>query len=353
MELKNIVEDYISHSNAVMIIVHEYISPFNAILIIVLNCMEIFLILKYRNGLKLASSLIFVLNLSVSDLIVGILIVFASISSFLKKHHYKDSVALTVSLDMAQNMERLSCLLSVFNLLAFTFTRLLATRWQLLHRTKFTRKLAIKISCGIWIMSFVILVSYYCVFKFGMSKDVAARFEGLLYPVATYIATGILLYIYRIIYLEFRSRNKVSSVHDLKIVSSQKDNTIENNRTQEQANRVSDNKMEGRKQKNEERIKRFTTASVLAFGICWLPISTITLIESTGVTWPNDGIISGMIRKCCYMLGCWNSIINPILYLVYPHHLVDFKRLFCCKMSKPQRKHFQSSVLPTSDTTQI
>ena len=328
-------------------IVHEYISPLNAVLIIVLNLMEIILLLKTRNGLKVASSLIFVLNLSVSDLIVGILIVFAKIFSFLKKHHYQDSAALKLSLDAAHNMERLSCLLSVFNLLAFTFARMLATRWPLLHRAKFTRKLAIKISCGIWIMSLAILVSYYCVFKFGVSKDVAARFEGLIYPVSTYCATAILIYSYRIIYSELRTRRKGISVYAHENCSAQKDNKEENGGT---AEGVSHKKIKGRKQKNEDRIKRIATASVLAFGFCWLPISTIALIESTGVTWSN----AGKIRKCFYLLGCWNSIINPILYIVFSHHSADIKRLLCCKTSKPQRQRqrerFQSSAPPTSVT---
>ena len=333
-------------------IVHEYISPLNAVFIIVLNCMEIILLLKARNGLKVASSLIFVLNLSVSDLIVGILIVFAKIFSFLKKHHYKDSATLTLSLDAAHNMERLSCLLSVFNLLAFTFTRLLAIRRPLLYRTKFTRKLAIKISCGIWIMSLAILVSYYCVFKFGVSKDVVARFEGLIYPVSTYFATAILIYSYRIIYLEIRTRNKGISVYAHENGSAQKDSREENDRRQQQSKRVSEKKIERRKQKNEERIKRIkriATATVLAFGFCWLPISTIALIESTGVTWPN----AGKIRKCFYLLGCWNSLINPVIYIIYSHHSVDIKRLFCCNTSKRQRKYVPPSVPHTYTNTNL
>ena len=316
----------------------EYITPLTAVLIIVLNGIEIILILKGRNDLKIALFLIFVINLSISDLIVGILIVFAKIFTFLKKHHYKDSVALIISLEVVHNMERLSCLLSVFNLLAFTFTRMYAIRHPFLHRTKFTRKLANHIIFGIWIMSFAILVSYYCAFTFGVSKDVATRFEGLIYPVSTYCAIAIISYSYRIIYLEIRSGNKRNSVPENKNVAGHKDNRGENDTTHQQAERMNEKKMERRKLKKEERIKRIATASILAFGFCWFPISTIFFIESIGFTWHN----AGMIRKCFYLLACWNSVINPILYIAFSHREVDINRLFCCNKAKSQRKDLQS-----------
>ena len=301
-------------------IVHTYINPVGGALIVVLNLMEITLICKARN---LVPSLILVLNIAISDLVVGILIFCAQIFSFLKERHYKDNAALTLSLSVARNMERISCLLSIFNLLAYTFMRMLAIYKPLLHRTIFTRKLAIAISCGIWVTTIIILISYYCAFKFGASNEAYERFGTLIYPVCTYSATVIFFYLYRITISNIRRRNKSMCMVAYKpgIVNE------ETNVRQKWHISIRTKIKEERKQTIEERIKNLATASILAFVSCWIPISTIYLIESTGITWPN----ADKIRKSFVLLSCWNSIVNPIIYMIWSRQ--SLRLLPCCKRS--------------------
>ena len=287
-------------------VVHTYINPVGGALIVVLNLMEITLIWKAQN---LVASLILVLNIAISDVVVGILIFCAQIFSYLKKLHYKDSAALALSLSVARNMERMSCLLPIFNLLAYTFMKMLAIYKPLLHRAIFTRKLAITISCGIWITTILILISYYCAFKFGASKEAYERFGTLIYPVCTYSATVIFFYLYRITISNIRRRNKSMCMVAYKpgIVNEQ------TNIRQKWHISIRTKIKEERKQTIEERIKKIATASILAFVSSWIPISTIHLIQSTGITWPN----ADKIRKLFALLSCWNSIVNPIIYMVW------------------------------------
>ena len=298
-------------------IVHTYINPVGGALIVLLNLMEITLICKARN---LVASMILVLNIAISDLIVGILIFCAQIFSYLKKFHYKDSAALNLSFSVARNMERISCLLSIFNLLAFTFLRMLATNRPLIHRAIFTKKLAITISCTIWVTTIIILISYHCAFKFGASKETYERFGSLIYPVCTYSATALFFYLYRVIISDIRRRNKIICVVACK-------GRVVDGKTQTQHIDINSKIKEERRQKTEERIRRIATASILAFASCWIPISTIHLIESTGITWPN----ADKIRKVFALLSCWNSIVNPIIYMIWSRQ--SLRLLLCYKRS--------------------
>ena len=300
-------------------IVDIYITPVSGALILVLNLMEITLICKSRN---LVASMILVLNIAISDLVVGVLIFCVDLISLLKLH-YKDSAVLNLSLLVALQMRRIPCLLSIFNLLAYTIMRMLATNKPLLHRAIVTRKLAITISCAIWVTTIIILISYYCAFTFGASKETYERFGTLIYPVCSYPATVIFFCLYRVIIYDIKRGNRIISSVAYKpgVVNE------ETNETQKEHIDISSKIKEERRRKTEERIRRIATASILAFVCCWIPISTIHLIESTGITWPN----AYMIRKLFVMLSCWNSIVNPILYMVWSRQSV--RLLLCSKRS--------------------
>lgn len=287
-------------------IIFIYISPINAALIIILNILEIVMMFKTNMQRVLSPSLVFILNLSISDIMVGIMIIMVKVFAFLLKTNYKGNKVLLKTLHVTKNfMLRLSLLISVLNLMTFTVVRMLAARKPLLYR-KITRGIAINICYCIWLVALVLVTGYYCAMKFTLTVEENNKFETILFPLTTYFVSFGFCYCYWSIYSLLRTQRKIGIKSDI---------TWKNipNASPSKYNKQKHLKMSD----NERKVLRIAVLSVCAFMACWLPLSTFALIKASGAL---DGWKYTLdVEYVFFSLAFVNSILDPFIYMVISH----------------------------------
>lgn len=143
---------------------YEILTPMMGGLIIVLNVLELFMILrdKSRKGV----GLVYILNLSISDVFVGLaMIILKIMTPFMKTTLKKDVIAQEFYHVIRYCLIRLSLFVSVFNLIALTFDRLMAIKFPFIHRKK-GKSFAIKVCMGVWLLSLACVVLIYSISRF-------------------------------------------------------------------------------------------------------------------------------------------------------------------------------------------
>ncbi|XP_057305303.1 G-protein coupled receptor 15-like [Hydractinia symbiolongicarpus] len=292
-------------------IIFTYISPVNAALIIILNILEIVVMFKTNMQRVLSPSLVFILNLSISDIMVGFMIIMVKVFAFLLKTKYKGNKVLLESLHVTKNfMLRLSLLLSVLNLMTFTVVRMLAARKPLFYR-KITRRIAINICYCIWLVALVFVTGYYCAMKFTLTVEENNKFETILFPLSTYVVSFGFCYCYWSIYASIREQKRKLAKSDITWTNLSEPST--SNWVKEKKSKQKKNKMLD----NERKILRIAVLSVCAFMACWLPLSTFALIKASGAL---DGWKYALdVEYVFFTLAFVNSILDPFIYMLISH----------------------------------
>lgn len=172
-------------------------TPVIAALAILLNMIEIILIVKERKARRNLGR-IFILNLAISDVIVGVvMIILKSLDPYMKVELKGNIYAEEIYSIMRYGFIRLSLFTSVLNLAALTIDRVLAICRPFSHRKR-TNRFAIKICMGVWLLSIMFVTSMYCLTRFYLKN--IERYNNLVFPISTYTAVVVFLVCYMMLY---------------------------------------------------------------------------------------------------------------------------------------------------------
>ena len=246
------------------------------LIIFIVNSIQIIsLINKMRKYLSDVSSkhkitsLVFILNLSLTDAFLGFGAFCYGISRIEEQKLASDIFRIIICGTMSA--------VSVGTLIAITFQRIYAVKRPFKAQNQSPRT-SIIIVIVMWIVSAILLISYYFVMH---ENDVEFDFALSMIPFLTFPTVIIFLVCYLYIWYELNNRA---------------DNLPSQNR-------------------NTKRMLRLAIAIVIAFAICWLPASIFGLYKRFRT--PDDAEMeSKLLRIQTYLftLIVMNSLINPILY---------------------------------------
>ena len=128
-------------------IISSIISPTVAALVVILNLLKLYVI-KTKQRQNKSVSIIYLINVSISDITVGILIiVYRSMYLYVDNNAVAEEICKIIQLCLI----RISLFVSVFNLVALTLNQMWAIRKPFIHR-KYGTKFAIKICFAVWMI---------------------------------------------------------------------------------------------------------------------------------------------------------------------------------------------------------
>ena len=179
----------------------EIVTPVMGGLVIVLNIIEIGCILQ--QGKTQRPGAIYILNLAISDVVVGLtMVILKSIDPFMETDLKYDMTAQEIYNIIQYCLLRLSMFVSVFNLLVLSVDCVWAISRPFSHRKK-TASFAVKVCILVWILSIICVTSIFCMVRFyGGNFE---RYYNLVLPVATYLTTFAFAVCYLVIFREIRN----------------------------------------------------------------------------------------------------------------------------------------------------
>lgn len=292
--------------------IYTYISPFTAAVIITLNVLEVFIITNSGKLKKKTCSILFIFNLTLSDVLVGFSIGLVKVLHYIRTTHYPNDDDLQKGIDIIQfYLLRLSLFASVFNLMTMTLMRWLAVKKPSMYRTILSRH-TIRMCILVWLLSIVIVTVTYCALMFNLTSEKFDQFEMLLFAVIVYPATTLFFFSYYSILRNVKERHErlgsyASSIHDDGNAVCKYDSVKDTITT-----RVSCPTARGSSSEFELRLFKIALRAVIVFIICWFPIATYSIVKATGVFLDWDNMRD--LEYCLFTLAFINSIINPLLY---------------------------------------
>lgn len=184
---------------------YEIVTPIMGGLIVLLNVIEIVCIGRNEKRKKVGT--IYILNLSISDVIVGLMMILLKSMDPFMKDQLKSNLAAKEAYSVIRYcFIRLSLFVSIFSLIALTVDRVWAVTKPFLHRQK-TSYFAAKICSIVWLLSVVSVITFFCVVRFYV-KDIE-RYSNLVFPIATYSTTVVFVICYNVIFKTIRKSRKM------------------------------------------------------------------------------------------------------------------------------------------------
>ena len=189
-------------------------SPTIAIVTIFLNSLLIYTLIKqYRcnkrgKEQKHSIPLIFLANLAVSDLLVGLTL--ASIKVIFYLNYYR-VIRWSLGVDwtyrfMKYTFLRLSLLTSVFNLASLTLDRFLAIRYPIVHRTTVTKNKAFVVVGITWLLSTIFTAAHYSISNFN--GFVFWQYDLVIFPAVVFPAAFVFAICYSLILFTIRKQGR-------------------------------------------------------------------------------------------------------------------------------------------------
>ena len=317
------------------------LTPPLAMVIMVLNVAEIIALAKRlrnktpSNGQKKnVIPLMFLLNLAVSDLLVGVTLFTVYCMLYLRKWKViRGSKALKFAYSIFLfAFLRISLLTSVFNLMALTVDRLFTIRNAMVYRTKFLEKHALIVIIVSWVLSGAFIAVHYYIVYYG-GKEIW-DYDLIFFPTIVFPATLVFgIGYWKIIKSVFAQGNEMRRL-------TAKGNSS-NNSNLESCTKGINSKTVGQVPqhilKREMKISLLAGKVVFAFIACWVPVAIMGVLLLAG-TIPRRDFRSREIRRLIINIGFYlafiNSVIDPIVYFGFKNKLFrDVKRriLDCCK----------------------
>ena len=137
----------------------DIVSPINASFIIILNIVEILFILKMKM-VKRKKSTVFILNLAISDVVLGLIIIVIKIITFHTKGGPDSQVLLLFNRYLKRSLIQVTLMVSVFTNLVLTTERLLAVKYPHIYR-RITKKQRNYTCLVVWICAIGITVAFF------------------------------------------------------------------------------------------------------------------------------------------------------------------------------------------------
>ena len=317
---------YSTYSN----IIFDYVTPAIAGAVVFANTVELLLIMLPKKR-KITLGIIYILNLCISDIMVGLfMIILKSMNPFMRTTLKGNIFAKEAFSIMQHVFIRLSLFISVFNSIALTVDRVIAITKPFVHR-QYGKMRAIKICVGVWALSLVCVITIYCVSRFSLNN--VTRFNNVVFPFSCYIATTVFIICYLKIFIGMRNHNQAMRKHvsksgDARGVENHLDDVhLEfnnpNEKSQPSIQKVKATNDEYRKR--ELKILALALKSVVAFVVCWFPYSTCNLIIAAG----QKSCGGKDVQRTFFTIAFLNSLINPIIYFGHGKKAVSkvFKKL--------------------------
>ena len=262
----------------------DIVSPILGVFIVIVNLIQIASILQTKRN-KLSIPFIFILNLSISDLLVGLTEMLIKTMYWVARNY---KVSSQIFSDVFQYVIfvflRMSLLMSMLNLIAITFDRLFCVVKPIRYR-RANRKNAIFVCITLWIISLISSSLYYYGMSYLTDKYTNWRLDLLIFPMVTLPTLPILSSVYVFIWFHVKKKNKALQETDKSLSK-----TFEKRR------------------KQEHGLFALACAVVLIFLICWLPISIYSLLKifEADMRYDFDNIM--------FVIAMSNSLLNPLLY---------------------------------------
>ena len=191
-----------------------YVSPTLAILTILLNSALFYTLIKQYRCNKRGSEqkhsipLIFLANLAISDLLVGLTLVIIKVICYLI--HYRViqwSASLYWGFHVMQYaFLRLSLLTSVFNLASLTVDRFLAIRYPMAYRMKVSNKKAFAVVGITWLLSTIFTAATYGISYF--SDIVSSNHSLVIFPAVVFPAALLFAICYSLVLHAIRKQGR-------------------------------------------------------------------------------------------------------------------------------------------------
>ena len=183
------------------------LSPTLGTLAFIINLLEIFFIVKLNK--KLSIPLIYILNLAISDTFIGFVEILIKLLYFININYpsTRSILYLEVFNFLTFVVLRISLIISALNLVAITIDRLYCVVKPVLYR-KNSKKRAILICVGIWLVSIIFLTSFHYVLQNYADPYTTNRLQFILYPIVIFPAALLMSGIYFFIWYYFRRNNK-------------------------------------------------------------------------------------------------------------------------------------------------
>ena len=327
-------------------VVFKYLSPTLGSFTIIAN----FLVLLFmrKTNTKITPSLVYITNLAISDLLVGVIIVLVKLLYCLRIN-FEDLQA-SKALNEFYKLSiftflRLSLFISVLTLIVVTIDRIVAIQSPLFHRV-IKRRVSIIICVCIWIISIVISTMHYCLLKF---KIVDENFGELLFPVLVYPTSFVIVLGYLFIILKVKSQRRRMTQIDFQF----------KNKNQSEEKKILESNL--RKSvtlknqiKKELKLIKLTLLIVVTFLFCWLPWSTYGLVVA--INKKSNAAQTKTIEDSLFAMAILNSLINPMVYA--QHFRKEFGKYLqniciCCFKASRRQRHLilEESSITTKYTT--
>lgn len=278
----------------------NYGLPVIGTILFLINLVQIVLLIrdirKYRKIVDEQSrnskikSLVFIFSLSLTDAVFGLGAFFYGIFNE-KQVFLRDISRILVCGTMS--------IISVLTMIAITCQRLYIVAKPLKYRTEGSAA-TIKITVAIWFFSIILVVIYYLA---KHKDDVAFDLVLSLIPILTFPAVAVFLICYLLIWYLLRK---------------QKENV-------DGCRRIG----------QEKSILPLAIAIIVAFTVCWLPVSIFGLYKSHRA--PDDIVEENRlasIQLYLFSLIVFNSLVNPILYFIFNKKTTSIGNFIRCWQSE-------------------
>ncbi|XP_066913359.1 octopamine receptor beta-1R-like [Clytia hemisphaerica] len=291
----------------------RYLSPTIGALAVLANMVQIALIKRRKKSVP--ASLIFILNLSISDLFVGICIIVTKTMYFMalenkdlfRNNHYTMAMDLLIYVFF-----RMSLFISIFNVVAITIDRLVIVVSPLKYRSVDRRRILIVVAILMWIVALTIaFFSWY----YRKSKQKIYR-EELVFPVLILPTVILLSNCYLFIWRATKKQNR-------KFKTLQSPTTTRKPRgvSVDSASSISSPQQQNQlliRNRQQKRLIVLAFTVVMAFTVCWVPLSIYSLLKALGHT-----VKRRELENIFFIIAISNSLLDPLIYINF-----DRRKLF-------------------------
>ena len=283
-----------------------YGSPAFAVIICALNIIEILLLIKRlkrenTDYNKHRTSLVFLLNLAISDLCVGITVVLVKILYYLKKYHiiclYTGVTGIVYGV-LLYFFLRFSMTISILNLIALLIDRLLSIRNPFRFTTVQIRYIIITIAI-IWALLIAFVTGFYYFSVHVLSSGMSILYRCIIFPVTIIPAIVVFSFCYIFIFkaIHAQGRQFRKKIHP------------------EISDKWRKTPSEMHPLRRESKLSRFVGCVIFTFVLCWFPLAVVGIVRAKGI------IPSPAVENPLFILAFCNSAINSLIYFGFKNRL--------------------------------